>query len=93
MRVAHGVIEVEALVIQEPVAPGVEVVSIAEPLDRERQPPRQTDVVVVPRGDELAACQTNGGDLLVAYGWEPLGDVHHAHAGFVADQLLSGAVV
>ena len=25
--------------------------------------------------------------------WEPLGDVHHAHAGFVADQLLSGAVV
>ena len=60
-------IAVETLVVQEPVAPGVEVVSIAEPLDRERQPPRQTDVVVVPRGDELAACQTNGGVLFVAY--------------------------
>ena len=67
MRVAHGVIAVETLVVQEPVAPGVEVVSIAEPLDRERQSPRQTNVVVVPRGDELAACQTNGGILFVAY--------------------------
>ena len=57
----------EALVVQEPVIPRVEVVGIAEPLDRERQPPRQTDVVVVPRGDELAACQTNGGVLFVAY--------------------------
>ena len=66
MRVAHGVIEVEAVVVQEPVAPRVEVVGIAEPLDRERQPPRQTDVVVVPRGDELAACQTNAGVLFVA---------------------------
>ena len=93
VRVANGMIEVEALVVQEPVAPRVEVVGIAEPLDRERQPPRQTDVVVVPRGDELAACQTNGGVLFVAYGWVPLGHVHHAHAGFVADQLLSGAVV
>ena len=56
----------EALGVQEPVAPRVEVVSIAEPLERERQPPRQIDVVV-PRGDELAACQTNGGVLFVAY--------------------------
>jgi hypothetical protein len=60
-------IEVEALVVQEPVSPRVEVVGIAEPLDRERQPPRQTDVVVVPWGDELAACQTSGGVLFVAY--------------------------
>ena len=67
VRVAHGVIDVEAVVVLEPVAPRVEVVGITEPLDRERQPPRQTDVVVVPRGDELAACQTDAGVPFVAY--------------------------
>ena len=57
MRVSHGVIDVEAVVVQEPVAPRVEVVGIAEPLDRERHPPRQTDVVS-PRGDGLTSYQT-----------------------------------
>ena len=56
----------EALVVQESEVPRVEVVSIAEPLDREREPPRQIDVVV-PRGELIAPCQTNGGVLFVAY--------------------------